>query len=105
MVYILSVFSLQNAVYFIILTYLVPILLTFYIQSVLKLKKYISGAKRLRDVPWGYVPKYITNTLPSWRVVFWDVVSCSLIRRNWCFGSGCFLYRQGNKYDLSDSTL
>ena len=32
-------FSLQNAVCFIILTYLVPILFTFYIQGVLKLKK------------------------------------------------------------------
>jgi len=32
-------FSLQNAVCFIILTYLVSVLFTFYIQSVLKLKK------------------------------------------------------------------
>ena len=32
-------FSLQNAVFFIILTCLVPILFTFYIQGVLKLKK------------------------------------------------------------------
>ena len=32
-------FSLQNAVCFIILTCLVPVLLTFYIQGVLKLKK------------------------------------------------------------------
>jgi len=32
-------FSLQNAVCFIILTYLVRVLFTFYIQNVLKLKK------------------------------------------------------------------
>ena len=32
-------FSLQNAVCFIILTYLVPVLFTFFIQGVLKLKK------------------------------------------------------------------
>jgi len=40
-------FSLQNAVCFIILTYLVLVLFTFYIQNVLKLKKNNSDAKRL----------------------------------------------------------
>jgi hypothetical protein len=38
-------FPIQNAVCFIILTYLVPVLFTFYIQSVLKLRKIIPAPK------------------------------------------------------------
>jgi len=49
MIYVLSDFSLQNAVCFIILTYLVPVLFTFYMQDVPKLKKNNSSAKRLTN--------------------------------------------------------
>ena len=60
----LSVFSLQNAVCFIILTYLVPVLFTFYIQGVLNLKKNISGAKRLNTSSKRMRFTYIMWELP-----------------------------------------
>ena len=44
--YILSAFCLKNAVCFIILTYLVPVLFIFYIQNVPQLKKKIIPAPK-----------------------------------------------------------
>jgi len=40
-------FPLQNAVFFIILTYLVPVLFTFDVQDVLKFKKIIIPAPKV----------------------------------------------------------
>ena len=49
MAYTLRFILFKNAVCFIILTYLVPVLLTYCVQVVLKLKKNNSAAKRLRS--------------------------------------------------------
>jgi hypothetical protein len=87
MVYNLRFFSLQNAVCFIILTYLVPILFTFYIQGVLKLKKNNSGTKRLNLVLYCLVFISVTNQLDAQNVCF----TIGLFRASTCFEHMCSL--------------
>ena len=64
--------SLQNAVCVIIVTYLVPVLFTFYIQGVLKLKKNNSGAKRL-IVQWFVIIKILVLLFIFFRIDVLDV--------------------------------
>ena len=73
-------FSIQNAVCFIILTHLVSILFTFYIQGVLKLKKNNSGAKRLICAQVFFTPLASPST--ALRHVFFGL---PLLRLPWRF--------------------
>ena len=77
-------FPLQNAVCLIILMYLVPVLFTFYIQGVLKLKKNNSVAKRLIYVQIDDAEHYVAKSQTNY---FWgskdDLYYSSPIHAMW----------------------
>jgi hypothetical protein len=70
MVYTLRFFSLQNAVCFIILTYLVPVLFTNKIKGVIKLKKF-------RDQKVNYERPFFPSDFLLANKKFWNAVIVS----------------------------
>jgi len=107
-----SLFPLQNAVCFIILIYLFPVLFAFYIQGVLKLKK--TSTKRLINpltpndpyrrrtapltskVAFYIFNKYRYRIFQTWHIlsVFFFSSKCSLCHNSNVFGSCITFYMQ-----------
>ena len=84
-------FPLQNAVCFIMLTSLAPVLFTFYKQGVLKLKKKKSGAKGLTKKEANSRPQNGVLCICSILSVFFFSSKCSLFHNANFFGS-CIIH-------------
>ena len=78
----------QYAVCFIILTYLVPVLFTFYIQDVLKLKKNNSGGKRLTTMTTTRRHSKTSHIIAASVVPNFRLSDADLSRRNLGFETG-----------------
>ena len=94
-------FSLQNAVCFIILTYLVPVLFTFYTQGLLKLNNN-SGAKRLT---WARRKMYCAFVIVcnKWRIFAIDICPdfCNVVVNTCCILHNFVRQRDGLQFQVT----